>query len=158
MSGGSSRRGCHRLWASSYYCPALEIAPLLRLQAYFRLQQSSVSLPQQSAVCVRVRDCRVHQKNNEAVFVSLSNPKVHWWSKMKRWTTGDTVTLKHVKEFRICQRAWCPTWTLQTLPLCWPHCVCGPDLLSPAFFSSVILQDPSQRGARWVPWQAFNWL
>lgn len=51
-----------RLWALGYYYTALEIAPLLKLPAYFGLQQSSVSLPQQSRVCVRVRDCRVLQK------------------------------------------------------------------------------------------------
>lgn len=50
------------LWALSYYCSALEIAPLLKLQAFFFFwfEQNSVSLPQQSRGCVREMDCSIY--------------------------------------------------------------------------------------------------
>lgn len=108
MSEDSSRSSRHRLWALSYYYTALEIAPLLKLQAYFGLQQNSVSLPQHSRVCVRVRDCRVHQKNNGGCFFSLAHSKstnggtLKGEHQVKQFVDVDgEITLGHIKHFKI---------------------------------------------------------
>jgi len=107
MSEDSSRGCRHQLWASSYYYTALEIAPLLKLQAYSGLRQNSMSSPQQRSVCVRAGDIK---RTMEGCFGKFNgngkkHPNVN--NRWNRWVTStklhssilNIVKSKSVQEF-----------------------------------------------------------